>query len=119
MYLCTVKQTKQNDMAKLLLGKEYEVEGSWYSPKHYLREQRDVECVELWNTTSSSGDWTGFFVQKYKGRYWLVLFWQKCVPFSNYYKLKTDVSPCYSFDEKPMVTECLDVMDCLFKECRF
>jgi len=98
-------------MAKLLLGIEEEVKGSWYAPERYLREQRDVMRVELWNTTSSAGDWDGFFVQKYKGRYWMIIFWQECVAWTPYYNLYTSDEPSASFKELPTLDECYTVME--------
>lgn len=38
---------------------------TWFSPKQYLEEKfSSVVRVELVDTTSSSGDWSGFFLQR-------------------------------------------------------
>lgn len=97
-------------MAKLLLGIEKEVAGTWYAPERYLREQRDVVRAELWDTTNSSGDWSGFFVQKCKGRYWLIIFSQECVAFTPYFTLYTSDEPSASFKQEPTRDDCYRVM---------
>jgi len=102
-------------MAKLLLGIKREVEGTWYAPEKWLREQRDVVRAELWDTTNSSGDWSGFFVQKCKGRYWLIIFSQECVAFTRYFTLYTDKNPSASFSSEPTMDECYAVMQELCK----
>ena len=93
-------------MAKLLLNECREVQGTWYAPMEWLGEQRDVVRAELWNMTSSAGDWDGYFVQKYKGRYWLILFWQENIVWTPYFRLTTANNPIASFDHEPTKQEC-------------
>jgi len=98
-------------MAKLLLGIDKEIEGSWYAPEKWLNDQRDVVRTELWNTMSSAGDWDGFFVQKYKGRYWMIVFCQKNVAWTPFFKLCTNEHPSVSFKHEPTKGECFEVME--------
>ena len=51
--------------SNLLLNREYVVEGNWYAPKNFLYENfKSVTRVELINTMSSAGDWSGMLIQK-------------------------------------------------------
>ncbi len=63
-------------MEFLLTDRYVHVEGTWYAPTKWLESKRSVVCVELINTTSSAGDWGGFFVQKRGKAYKAILFWQ-------------------------------------------
>lgn len=47
----------------LLIEKEFTVHGSWYSPTEKLLEFASVVEASHLDTTSSSGDWSGYFVQ--------------------------------------------------------
>ena len=93
-------------MAKLLLNECQDVEGTWYGPERWLREQRDVKRAELWDTTSSAGDWKGYFVQKYRGRWWLINFWQESFMWTRCFRLTTANNPIASFDHEPTKDEC-------------
>lgn len=93
-------------MARLLLNECRDVQGTWYAPAKWLAEQRDVVRAELWNTTSSAGDWDGYFVQKYKGRYWLILFWQENQAWTPYFRLTTAGNAFASLDYEPTKQEC-------------
>lgn len=60
---------------KSLADKEFHVEGNWYAPRNKLKDYSSVVKVELYDTTSSAGDWSGFFVQKMgEKRYDVLLF---------------------------------------------
>ena len=103
-------------MAKLLLNACKDVEGTWYAPEKWLEDQRDVKRAELWNTTSSAGDWDGYFVQKYKGRYWLILFWQENLVWTPCFRLTTANNPIASFDRLPTKDECDTVRETYERE---
>lgn len=66
--------------SNLLLNREYVVNGNWYTPKNFLYENfKSVTRVELINTMSSAGDWSGIFVQKINNVYYLIPFTQEAV----------------------------------------
>lgn len=66
--------------SNLLLNREYVVNGNWYTPKNFLYENfKSVTRVELINTMSSAGDWSGIFVQKIGNVYYLIPFTQEAV----------------------------------------
>lgn len=98
-------------MAKLLLNECQDVEGTWYAPEKWLEEQRDVKRAELWETSSSAGDWSGYFVQKYKRRYWLIIFWQRNLDWTPYFRLTTAQHPIASFRHEPTKDECDQVRE--------
>lgn len=93
-------------MAIFLLDYCKDVEGTWYAPEKHLQQQRDVVRVELWNTTSSAGDWSGYFVQKFKRRFYLITFCQENLIDTPYFRLKTCDAPVISFNHKPAKEEC-------------
>ena len=105
-------------MAKLLLNECKDVEGTWYAPQKWLSEQRDVVRAELWDTTSSAGDWSGYFVQKYNGNYWLIRFWQENLVDTPCFRLRTGGKPTARFMLKgePTKEECDEVLAQLEKE---
>lgn len=43
-----------------------QIDGNWYAPLHYIKELKGVVKAELLDTTSSAGDWSGYFVKKIK-----------------------------------------------------
>jgi hypothetical protein len=47
----------------ILSNREYICEHGWYAPREKLLSFPSVTHAELTDTTSSSGDWSGFFVQ--------------------------------------------------------
>ena len=48
----------------LLSNKEFHVEGGWYEPRKYLKDTfKSVIHSGLLDTTSSAGDWNGYFIQ--------------------------------------------------------
>jgi hypothetical protein len=71
------KQTGENTMNNLLENRTYKVSGNWYAPKYFLKEFKSVEKVELYDTTSSAGDWWGYFIQKIGSKTYLILFSQE------------------------------------------
>lgn len=99
---------------KLLLNKEYEIEGTWYAPVRYLRDNfKSVVKAELYNTTSSCGDWDGWFVQKVGRKYYVITFSQEVVPWTGYYKLYTG-NMAWEFDFNPDKEVCNELMDELY-----
>ena len=61
----------------LLTHKRYEVSGDWYQPKAQLLSKPSVVLAEYHETSSSSGDWSGYFLQKIGKTYQLILFTQE------------------------------------------
>ena len=66
----------------------------WFAPQKYLKNLPDVVKCELLDTTSSSGDWSGYFAVKTPSDIALVSFSQ----YNNYpqgpgYVLQTDIQP--------------------------
>ena len=47
-----------------LTSREWDIPGSWYAPRGFLGEFPSVKFVELTDTCSSSGDWSGYFCQQ-------------------------------------------------------
>lgn len=91
----------------LLTNKTWEVEGTWYAPEQFLRwEAPGVVRAELWNTTSSAGDWDGYFVQKHGQKWYLILFWQENIAWTPYFRLTTDGQAFAVCDHEPTRAEC-------------
>ena len=62
----------------LLLNRKIHVKGTWYATQKYLEESySSVKKVEFTDTTSSAGDWSGYFVQKVGLYYYLIPFSQE------------------------------------------
>jgi len=54
------------------------VPGNWYEPLKKLRSYASVIHAEHLNTTSSAGDWDGFFVQRIGSmKYYVIRFFQE------------------------------------------
>lgn len=53
------------------------IEDNWYAPVKHLKELDGVVVAELWDTTSSAGDWSGYFIVKQGSRYELHTFSQE------------------------------------------
>jgi len=64
-------------MNNILTGRKYFVKGSWYEPIHKIKSFDSVEHALLWDTTSSAGDWYGYFVQKIGSQRYLIQFSQE------------------------------------------
>jgi hypothetical protein len=39
------------------------IEGNWYAPLKYLQNLKKVVDADLYEMTSSAGDWSGYFVE--------------------------------------------------------
>lgn len=96
--------------SELLINKQWDIEGNWYSPVNYLRESPEVVRAELINTMSSAGDWEGYILQSHGGKFYLIPFsqennWPRSYGFSVY----TGESLA-EFDHKPSADECDEVI---------
>ena len=67
----------------------------WYEPRRYLLESTGVVKCELVDTTSSAGDWSGYFaVEDGVGGFDVVVFSQEnAYPSGVGYILRTDYKP--------------------------
>lgn len=63
-------------MNNLLTNRRYDVSGNWYTPLHILKDFRSVIKAKLWDTTSSAGDWNGYFIQRIGTMFYLIPFSQ-------------------------------------------
>jgi hypothetical protein len=75
-----------------------ELPRSWYAPREYFQRFASVKDVEIFNTTSSAGDWEGYIVQKIGKRSYVIMFSQE----NNYpyagFTARTDDRPLISFE---------------------
>lgn len=62
---------------RILINREYQVQGDWYSPRTRLNEFLSVEKVKYIDQTSSAGDWSGYFVQFLNKKFYLISFSQE------------------------------------------
>lgn len=86
----------------LLTGRTYQVDGTWYAPEKKLKEFPSVVMTELYHTSSSAGDWDGYFVQKLNNRYYLIIFSQQNNGFGAAgFTLWTAGTPMAEFSEMP------------------
>ena len=67
-------------MNNILTNREYNINQgrvNWYSPSEFIRDFQSVVKVELFDTMSSAGDWSGYFIQKIKDNSYLIPFSQE------------------------------------------
>lgn len=84
----------------LLTHKRYVVSGDWYQPKAELFSKPSVVLAEYQETSSSSGDWSGYFLQKIGQAYHLIAFTQENLYPEDGFELVTgDV--VHTFKSKP------------------
>jgi hypothetical protein len=57
--------------------KSRQIDGTWYAPEEWLSEHGSVVMSGYYNQSSSAGDWSGYFVQKFGSKYGLFLFGQE------------------------------------------
>jgi hypothetical protein len=57
--------------------KSRQINGTWYAPEVWLSEHRGVVMSGYYDQSSSAGDWSGYFVQKFGNKYGLFLFSQE------------------------------------------
>ncbi len=51
--------------------------GNWYEPVKVLSNYKSVVKVEYLESSSSAGDWSGYFIQKIGNKYYFILFNQE------------------------------------------
>jgi hypothetical protein len=63
---------------KSLKNKTIVIDGNWYAPEKHFRSYKSVEKCDLFDTTSSAGDWSGYIIQRVsKSRIDLLLWTQE------------------------------------------
>lgn len=76
------------------------LENNWYAPMKWLSHFISISRIEFVDTTSSAGDWMGFFVQKVGKNLHFIRFWQE----NNYPKggftLSTDTGSFFIIESK-------------------
>jgi hypothetical protein len=75
--------------------------GNWYSPERFIREHKSVVLSDYFCTSSSAGDWNGYFVQKFGGKYGLFMFSQENRWPLGGYNLSIDENAIGYYLEKP------------------
>lgn len=95
----------------LLVGREYntadydDLPKHWYSPQELLRRYKSVKAVELFNTSSSAGDWDGWILQKLGKINYVIIFWQENNwPYSGF-TVHTNNHPKISFKGEMSIDE--------------
>lgn len=61
----------------MLTNREFNIIGKCSASIDFLKSYKSVVKAEFIDTTSSGGDWNGFFVQKIYGNYYLIPFSQE------------------------------------------
>lgn len=98
-------------MGPIMTNRTYHVNGTWYAPQKKLEEMKSVVEAELTDTTSSAGDWSGYFVQKVFRTYYLIEFSQQNdYPEGRGFTLLTAEEPTALFDHKPEREEIANVL---------
>lgn len=94
-------------MNNLLLKRSYHVDGTWYAPQKFFEANfKSVVRAEYLDTTSSSGDWTGYILQKIGKVFHIILFWQTNSHPHSGFDVMTDANAMYSFSgEEPTKKE--------------
>lgn len=101
-------------MNDLYINQEVQVDGSWYAPLEHLKEQEGVTEAHHWDTTSSAGDWDGYFIQKQGNKYYLITFYQENNGFGNVgFTLHTD-GVRFEFETKPKEEEIPELMNAIW-----
>lgn len=97
-------------MSSKLTGRKWNVPGNWYAPEKKLQEFPSVVRTELVDTTSSCGDWSGYFIQKIGNKYYTIMFYQE----NNYpdegYILYTRPFESYVSDSIPTKDEINEII---------
>lgn len=96
---------------KLLVGRTWNVDGTWYEPEKFLRKTYpSVVQFEYTDTTSSAGDWWGYIVQRILNRWYLIIFGQD----NNYpdkgYTLRTAQTWLACFPYEPSKEEIYSIL---------
>lgn len=87
-------------MKNLLLNRNFHVDGTWYEPQEFLMNFKSVVRAEYLDTTSSSGDWTGYILQKFGKNFYIILFWQTNSYPDSGFDIVTDAHEMYAFSGK-------------------
>lgn len=75
---------------RLLINREWHIDGCWYAPRDFLRDKfASVVFCEHFNTTSSAGDWVGIVLQQFGKKLYAILFFQENSYPSNGFSLST------------------------------
>lgn len=95
-----------------LTSREWIVGPNWYAPLNLLLYYKNVVKAAHYDTTSSAGDWGGYFIQQTsKCRYALILFWQENRYPKRGYKVNTDNKVLHTFKALPRKEEILSVIN--------
>lgn len=83
---------------RILTNREWQVNGSWFAPRDFLRDNfSSVVFCDHFNTSSSAGDWEGFVLQQFGRKVYVTLFTQEnCYPDSGF-QLTTSKNPFMEF----------------------
>ena len=91
--------------------KDRQIFGNWYAPKEWIKEHKSIVVCGLWNTTSSAGDWDGYFIQKFSGKYGLFIFSQENRAFNGLgFNLYINPNAVAIFDYCPLESEIFEIM---------
>lgn len=102
----------------MFTNKAIDIEGNWYEPVHYLRNKASVIKAELIDTTSSAGDWSGYFIQKVGNKFYVIPFTQENNWPSTGFTLYTN-DAIASFEAQPDNTELDELMDYYYQNMMF
>lgn len=98
-------------MNNLLIDREYQVEGSWYAPVNYLKDNfKSVVKAKLVNTCNSYGNWDGYFVQKIGKKFYLIAFSQENEMVRGGLFTLFTLGMAVKYDHEPTPIECEDFM---------
>lgn len=79
---------------RLLTNREQHIDGRWYAPSdHLYNDYKSVVCCELINTSSSAGDWSGVFFQRFGNILYAIEFTQENNYPSDGFTLSTGERP--------------------------
>lgn len=101
----------------LLTHKRYEVPGDWYHTKQQLLSKPSVVFAEYYETSSSSGDWSGYFLQKIGRTYHLILFTQDNLYPEDGFELVTGEA-IHTFKSEPNKSDVAKVIISVLEQAR-
>ena len=107
------KESKGAKRNWLLTDREWQIEGNWYAPMQFLKRFKSVIRVELTDTTSSAGDWSGHLVQRSGNRCHFIMFSQvNNWPRSNGFTLTTDEKDInFDYNKEFFVKDCESIYE--------
>ena len=97
-------------MSSKLTGRKWNVPGNWYAPEKKLLEYPSVVKTELVDTTSSTGDWSGYFIQKIGKKFYTIMFYQENNYPNHGFTLYTRGFESYVSDSIPTKDEINDII---------